>query len=551
VSLKFQVIGTEQHNTENAMQEFIKKYRDQINGVLSGFDRLVLRGSLRRLNYGWWDEKLGAVVAHGMEQYLWQSQVLFKDYQQHVKRFSERVKDATLKPFRQRGLPVVFLRDPKADKDELARRIAAQHGVKNGPVCAISTLEPNPTFEHRGTHIIRRVRPCGVLYQYQIHPEVGWMYARIQTWFPFNIQVGLNGREWLARQMDQQRLKYRQQGNCFVWIEDYEEAQKLMSRQLEMNWAGLLNGLAGQLNPIHEEIFEPYPASYYWTCHQSEWATDIVFREADFLKRLMPLLVRHGMLSFSSPDVMRYFGRRVNQSGDIPANFNGTLEMDLKRRQEGERVKYRMNGNSAKFYDKGYSVFGNVFRGGETTINTVEDLRSYRAKEGGPEEDLQWRPMRKGIADLHRRAEVSQKANERLLDALASVDDSRSVEELTAAIQKHTHCGGRRVRALCPWGKDKDLLAAVNHGEFLINGFRNRDLQALLFATPAESPAERRRRSSAISRKLRMLRAHGLIRKVPQTHRYHVTAAGRAILIAVLTTARTSVHQLNQLRQAA
>jgi hypothetical protein len=78
------------------------------------------------------------------------------------------------------------------------------------------------------------------------------------------------------------------------------------------------------------------------------------------------------MLSFSSADVMRYFGRRVNQSGDIPANFNGMLETDLKRRQEGERVKYRMNGNSAKFYDKAYSEIGSVLRGAETTINTVE-----------------------------------------------------------------------------------------------------------------------------------------------------------------------------------
>ena len=533
------------------MQEFINKYRDQINGVLSGFDRLVFRGSLRRLNYGWWDEKLGAVVAHGMEQYLWQNQVLFKDYQQHVKRLSQRVKDASVKPFQQRELPVVFLRDPKADKDELARGVADQHGVKSGPVCAISALEPSPTFEHRGTHIIRRIRPCGVLYQYQIDPEVGWMYARIQTWFPFNIQVGLNGREWLARQMDKGRLKYRQQGNCFVWIEDYEQAQKLMNQQLATHWAELLNGLARQLNPVHENIFQHYPASYYWTGYQSEWATDIVFREANVLKRLMPLLVRHGMLSYSSADVMRYFGRRVNQSGLIPAHFNGTLETDLKRRQQGERVKYRMNGNSAKFYDKAYSEFGSVLRGAETTINTVDDFRVYRPKEGGSEQDLQWRRMRRGIADLHRRAEVSQKANDRLLDALAQVDDSRSVEELTVGIQKHTHWGGRRVRGLRPWAEDKELFDAVNHGEFLINGFRNRDLQALLYSTPAESRAERRRRSSAISRKLRMLRAHGLIQKVPRTHRYHVTLAGRTILLAVLTTARTSIHQLNQMQQAA
>jgi hypothetical protein len=115
--------------------------------------------------------------------------------------------------------------------------------------------------------------------------------------------------------MDKEALKYRQQGNCFVWIEDYGQAQKLMNQQLEMNWAALLNGLARQLNPLHEDIFELYPASYCWTAYQSEWATDILFREADFLKRLMPLLVRHGMLGFSSLDVMRYFGRRVNQSG--------------------------------------------------------------------------------------------------------------------------------------------------------------------------------------------------------------------------------------------
>ena len=533
------------------MQQFIEKYHDQIMGVVSGFDRLVFRGSLRRLNYGWWDDQWKAMVAIGMEQYLWQNKILFKDYLQYMKRASERLKKESLKPFLEQGLPVVFLRDPWAQKDELARKVAEEKSIGSGLVCAISAVEPSPTFEHRGTRIIRRTRPCGVLYQYQIHPEVGWMYARIQTWFPFNIQIGLNGREWLARQMDTERLQYRQQGNCFVWMEDWERSQNLLKQQLETNWAALLNGFASQLHPAHARTFEQYPCSYYWTVYQSEWATDIVFREAGFLKRLMPLLVRHGMLSYSSADLMRYFGRKVNQSGAIPANFNGTLETDLKRRQEGERVKYRMNGNSAKFYDKAYSEIGSVLRGAETTINTVKDFRVYRAKEGGPEEDLQWRTMRKGIADLHRRAEVSQKANERLLNALANVDDSQSVEELTAGIQKHTHCNGRRVRGLHPWAEDKELFTAVNHGEFLINGFRNRDLQKLLYHADAQSPVESRRRSAAISRKLRLLRSHGLIQKVPRTHRYHVTDAGRAILLAVLTSARTSVHQLNRIAKAA
>ena len=97
------------------MQQFIEKYKDQIVGVLSGFDRLVFRGSLRRLNYGYWDQGLGAVVACGMEQYLWQNQILFKDYAQRVKKVSERLKRASLDPYRAANLPVIFLRSPQVD----------------------------------------------------------------------------------------------------------------------------------------------------------------------------------------------------------------------------------------------------------------------------------------------------------------------------------------------------------------------------------------------------------------------------------------------------
>ena len=217
------------------MEKFINKYREQILGTLSGFDRLVFRGSLRRLNFGCWDRGLESMVVQGMEQYLCSNRILFKDYVEHVKSVSQKVKQASVKPFENQGLPIKFLRDPAADKEQIARAIAAERKIESGLVCALSSMEISPTFEHRGTHMVSRLKPCQVIYQYQIHPEVGWMYARIQTWFPFNIQVGLNGREWLARQMGREGLKYRQQGNRFVWIEDYAQAQKLMDRQLEIN----------------------------------------------------------------------------------------------------------------------------------------------------------------------------------------------------------------------------------------------------------------------------------------------------------------------------
>lgn len=530
------------------MYKFLERYHDQILGVLSGFDRVVFHGTIRRLHEGFYNNRREK-VARGMQEYLWENGILFKDYKDRINGISRMVKKQSMAPFHQQGLVVRHLRGP-ADKEAVAKAIALEQGIAQGPVCALTAMEPGQTFEHRGTHMVVTLKPCPVVYHYQIHPEVGWMYGRIQTWFPFEIQIGINGREWLARQMDRAGIGYVRQGNCFVWIENFARAQELMNEQLNSSWPPLLGGIGRQLNPAHEEIFGQFPCGYYWTCFESEWASDVVFGEEACLRRLAPKLTRHAVMNLSSADVMRYLGRRVNRSGEIPAYFSGEIQRDFKRRVEGERVKFRINANSVKFYDKAYSEVGSVLRAAETTLNNVDDLRVYRPKEGGAEDDLQWRRMRRGIADLRRRAEVSEKANQRLMDALAVVDDSRTVEELTGRMQKPVMWNGRRVRALRPWGEDRRLLEAVNRGEFVLNGLRNRDLQALLYDRQAETAAEKRRRSAAVSRKLRMLRAHGVLRKVSRTHRYQVTEQGRVALTAVLTTAATSLAQLSGLKAA-
>jgi len=183
------------------MQEFIAKYKDEIEGKVSGWDRLVLAGTLRRLDVGQYLPKMmKAQRAAAMEQYCWQNDILFKDYFKHVKTVSERVKEASAEPFRRQNLPVLYLPSPKMDKNEVARQVASERGIQEGLVCAISSTELHATFEHRNTFLVRRKRPCHVLYHYMIHPELGRMYARVQTWFPFQIRVGLNGREWLAQQ---------------------------------------------------------------------------------------------------------------------------------------------------------------------------------------------------------------------------------------------------------------------------------------------------------------------------------------------------------------
>jgi hypothetical protein len=309
----------------------------------------------------------------------------------------------------------------------------------------------------------------------------------------------------------------------------------------------LLNGLARQLNPRHATLFAAYPVSYYWSTHQSEWATDLVFRDAAALRRLYPRLLHHAVTTFGSTDVMRFLGRRLPLSGAVPQRFAGEVVSDLRERAEGIRIKHGVNRNSVKLYDKAYTAVGSVLRA-EATINNVADLRVYRPVEGDPDGALAWRGMRRGIADLHRRAEISRKSTERYLDALASVDEDSTLDDLLRRVGHPTAWHGRRVRALRPWAaEDSALLAAVSRGEFTLNGFRNRDLQGIFFSRPAATAAEARRRSAWVSRQLRLLRAHGLIRKVTGTHRYQVTASGRTVITAVLTALRATVRQLTHI----
>jgi hypothetical protein len=523
------------------MHEFIAKHQDKIAGTLSGFDRLVLRGTLRSITF-----------VDGLRHYLHANDVLLKDFGSHVEGVSQKLKEASENEAKELGRPVKYLNSSQVSKEEIAREILARDGVREGLICMLKCVEPCWSFdvhrrrETKKLELVQEQRKCLFLYQYRIHPMFGFMSARIQTWFPFAIQICLNGREWLGRQMDREGIKYAASGNCFPWIEDWARAQRLMDQQLRTAWPKVLKPIARQLNPVHEQIFAKYPLSYYWSTYQSEWAIDVVFRKAAELRRLYPRLVHHGMTSFASTDVMRYLGKRTRLDGEVPGNFSGDVMSNLKEREEGIRIKHWVNGNSVKLYDKAFTAAGSVLRA-ETTINNERDFRVYRPKEGDPDGPFQWRILRRGIADMHRRADISKKAAERYLDAFAVVDDDTTLEQLITRLQKHTTWRHHRVRGLRPFADDSPLLAAITRGEFNISGFRNRDLLPFFFSSPARTEREARRRSAWMTRKLRLLRAHGLITKIAGTHRYQLTASGRKVTVAVLTALRCTIHQLTPL----
>jgi len=517
---------------EDAVKRFLQRHAERITGVLSGFDRLVLRGTLRRLAF-----------PEGLKGFLAHRNVLLKGFGPFALALTERLKEASLAPARQLGRPVHYLSSSRTSKEDMARNILAQDPLAEGLVCVLKCVEPCRSYEiyrNRDTkrlELLPRLRKGLFLYHYFVDPVFGFLNARIQTWLPFNVQICLNGREWLARQMDAAGLAYRRRDNAFVWIEDFERAQALADQQLRLAWPAALDRIARLLNPAHEEIFEGFPLQHYWSVYQSEWATDIVFRDAASLAAIYPGLVRHAITALSSPDVMRFLGRKVH------AAFQGEIVSDFKDRPEGIRVKHRVDLNSVKIYDK----HGLLLRV-ETTLNEPRDFKVFRPREGERNGPRAWRPLRQGIADLNRRAQVSQASNERYLDALTDADTSTPLGELVRPICRPATLQGKRVRALRPWSEDDlALFRAVNRGEFALNGFRNRDLQALLFPTPASPSQDKRRRSARVTRLLRILRAHRLIRKVPSTHRYVATSRGRQILSAILNAQAVTLDQLAKL----
>jgi len=520
------------------VQQFVAKHAGHVIGTLSGFDRLVFRGTMRAL-----------CSRSGLMSYLWAVQVRLTDFAAHALMLTEQLKDASLSRARQIGRPVQYLTSAASTKEDIARRIAAAEHIDQGLICVLTAVEPCWSYEIVRDRTSKRIeaepryRKCLHLYHYQIHPRFGFMSARIQTWLPFRIQICVNGREWLARSMDAAGLHYVQRDNCFTWLEHPERVQQLMDRQLRSDWPVLLNQIARSLNPLHNTMFAAFPMEYYWSTYQSEWATDVMFGKAATLAHLYPRLVQHGLTTFRSPDVMRFLGRKAPPGGGLPRRLEAEVVSDVKRRAEGVRIKHRVGENSVKMYDKQ----GSVLRV-ETTINDVEDFKTFRAPENRPDAEPSWQRMRKGVADLPRRAAVSQAANDRYLQALASVEDTTSLGELAAQLCRPVRYQGRRVRAINPYSsEDGALLAAISRGEFALNGLRNRDLRVLLFPKPARDQAEQKRQAAAISRKLRLLRAHRLIRKVPRTHRYLLTNAGRIAVTALIAARNASTQELTKM----
>ena len=241
------------------MKRLIARLGKAVKGVLSGFDRIVFKGSILPLAY----EK-------GAMSFLLRRKVLNRDY----KKWMQTQTDALVKAVDQYardqcGRPITHLSTWRHDKEQLARKQQEQTGIDSGLIGVWSCLESGWSYRatycaQKGYPQLRPDRPqCKHLYLYLDHEEFGWMSIRLQTWFPYHIQVAMNGREWLRRRLEARHVDFLRQGNKFLHVDDYRLAQRFLDHQVIRNWPHLLRGFLSIAFPTMRQSCLPFSVNWY------------------------------------------------------------------------------------------------------------------------------------------------------------------------------------------------------------------------------------------------------------------------------------------------
>lgn len=415
------------------------------------------------------------------------------------------------------GLEIEFVRKKNFRKEERVRAIVAERGAAPGLVHIFSAMEPCNTFRpwHDKKNGRTFLKPdsgkCLHYYFYFILPDLGLCYLRVPTWAPFRLQFYFNGHNELACMLDKKGLAYTMLDNAFVELEDPLAAQQLA----DTIRPDRLHKRLDQVVRTYCPIVKHFRSGYHWSLMQVEYATDVVFKRQDQLAPIYEELVRTAIHAVKPDDVATFLGRKLTDAyeDEVGNNFHTRIE--------GTRIKHHMGKAAIKMYDKQ----GIILRI-ETTANDVSFFKHYRRvvhRDGT--ESHQFAPFKKSIYSLTELTGAMDDANRRYLAFISAIDDPTNGIKDLQKVSRPARADHRSYRGFNLFhGDDLDLFRTIIRGEFNISGFRNADLRKHL----------KGKSSGQISRMLKRLRKHGLIKKARNCYKYYLTALGRRVTATAL-----------------
>ena len=483
------------------------RYAEQIAGVLSCYDRLIIMGTLP-----------GVCYAEGMAAYLRAHDIPLFDYARFVEPLREEIRQNAERLAHEHGLEIEFIRSVHAfRKEERIQALLAQRGTQPGLVHIFAAMEPCTAFmpwhdKTTGRTTLRyKDGKCVHYYFYLIDPEFGLCYLRVPTWAPFRVQFYCNGHNWLAGQLRQAGIAVEPLDNTFRLVGDPARAQALADAFPVARLHQTLDALAARYCPA----LAHFGVTHHWSLMQVEYATDLIFHRQDDLRPLYDTLVRTAVHAVKPDDVATFLGRKLT------GHYADALGNDFHTRVEGTRLKHHMGPVAIKLYDKQALVLRI-----ETTVNDVSFFQHHRTvehRDGTTETKLA--PLRKTIYSLMPLRTLLLAANRRYLAFLSDLADPsagvRQVERLAEPTrqEERSYRGFNLFRA-----EDMALFTALARGEWQISGFRNSSLRRVL---PHYSGPQ-------LSRLLKRLHVHGLVRKVGHTYKYYLTHTGQQVVLTAL-----------------
>ena len=495
------------------MVGLVERYDKRIQGVLSCFDRLIVTGTIPQIGY-----------ADAMAAELRRRGIRIFDFTDFAEPLREQIRSNAERIAKAHGLDIDFIRRRSFRKEERVKEILRDRGEHPGLVHIFSAMEPCLSFRpwhsktsHK-TFLRRRDAKCLHYYFYFVDEHLGLCYLRVPTWAPFRLQFYCNGHNVLAAKLRAAEIDFTPAENVFLGIEDFDRAQELADE-----WTvGALHRQLDRWARIYCPVIEHFRSGYHWSLMQVEYATDILFKRQEDLAPLYETLSRTAIHTVKPKDVATFLGRKLT------AQFEGEIGNNFHTRIEGTRIRHQMDRVSIKMYDK----LGIVLRI-ETTANDVTFFKHRRKVEHRDgSSSMKVAPVKKSIYSLPALRELMGAANRRYLEFLSDLEDPTAGLKSVTRISKRVRDRRRSHRGFNLFdGGDLDLFETIVAGEFTISGFRNRDLRLRL---PGKS-------SSQISRLLKRLRLHGLIKKVGKIYKYYLTRLGRSVVTTALKLRRLYV----------
>lgn len=367
------------------MNTILEQFKDKINGTFAFFDRMIIKGHIRQF-----------FSASGKGFFLSEQNVLLKDFSAYANQVTSDIVAYVEKMAEETHRPLRYLTSAKIPKEQTAMEMLKDNPVEEGLVCILSVVEYCQTLQpiknRDGRLELRNVdRKCKYYYLYYLDSHFGFMHVKLQTWFPFLIQVYINGREMMKHVFDENGITYKMYDNSFYEISDIAKAQELADKFDSKSLCRQLDLFAHKVNPYLDTIEKTFRQGYYWCVDQCEFATDVMFKSREALEDIYPSLVGHAFYDFKCTDVFSFLGRKLDPK------FQGETVSDYRKRPTGWRIKFKMKSNSIKMYDK-FSCLRV-----EMTINDPREFKVYKdVHHQDRTVSKRWVPMGKSISNLYR-----------------------------------------------------------------------------------------------------------------------------------------------------